>query len=229
MKDYEPPVFEKSEWEVDFIKGALKKTFLFDDMNPKELDSFIKAFEPTQVAKGVKIIEQGDPGDFFYLIGEGEVSFQVNGAGVGNAAKGASFGELAPLYACPRAATVCSEADPTKLYLVDQKTFRALLQKQTNIMEAQKLTLLGSVDFLKDINEFDMKRFGRAMAPSVFGKGDCLVKKGDEGDAFYIIQEGEMEVTNISVGSTNFDDITLKAGDYFGGGEGTRHKRTPSC
>jgi cAMP-dependent protein kinase regulator len=216
LKGFEPPVFDKSESEVEFITGALKTTFVFDDMNTKDLKVFIDAFEPTQVKKGVQIIQQGDQADFFYLIGEGEVSFHVNGVDVGNAAKEASFGELALLYACPRAATVRSEADQTKLYRVDQKTFRSLLQKQTKIMEAQKLTLLGSVDFLKDINEFDMQRLGRAMAPNVFEKGDCLVKKGDKGDEFYIIQEGEMEVTDISVGSTTFDDIVLKAGDYFG-------------
>jgi len=216
LKDFEPPVFEKSESEVEFIAGALKKTFLFDDMSKKELKVFTDAFEPTEVKKGDAIIEQGATADFFYLIVEGEVSFHINEADVGNASKGASFGELALLYACPRAATVISESDQTKLYRVDQKTFRSLLQKQTKIMEAQKLTLLGSVNFLKDINEFDMKRLGRAMAPNVFEKGDCLVKKGDEGDAFYIIQEGEMEVTDISVGSTKFEDITLKAGDYFG-------------
>ena len=185
-------------------------------MNSNDLDAFIKAFEPTQADMGATIITQGEEGDFFYLIGDGEVSFHVDGNNVGSAKKGASFGELALLYSSPRAATVKSEADPTKLYRVDQQTFRSLLQKQTKIMEAQKLSLLRNIDFLEEINEFDLKRLGDAMAPILFEKGDVFVKKWAEGDAFYILQEGEVEVTNISVGATKFEDCTLKPGDYFG-------------
>ena len=216
MKDFQPPQFVKTKEEIEFIQTSLQATFLFDDMNPKDLDAFVSAFEPTQVAKGVSIINQGEEGDYFYLIGDGEVSFHVDGVDVGNAQKGASFGELALLYSSPRAATVRSEAEPTRLYRVDQKTFRSLLQKQTKIMEAQKLNLLKAVDFLKDIGEFDMKRLGNAMAPILIDKGDSFVRKGAAGDAFYILQEGEVEVTNISVGTTKFEDCVLKPGDYFG-------------
>jgi CRP-like cAMP-binding protein len=95
-------------------------------------------------------------------------------------------------------------------------TFRSLLQKQTKIMEAEKEQLLRSINFLSEIDEGDMKRLGRAMAPKIVEAGHSLVRKGEEGEAFYIIQEGEMTVTDISVGSSKFEDITLKAGDYFG-------------
>ena len=78
------------------------------------------------------------------------------------------------------------------------------------------MDLLKSVDFLGQISEYDLKRLGRAMTLNVFEKGDCLVKKGDEGDAFYMIKEGEMKVTDISVGSNTFDDVVLKEGAYFG-------------
>jgi CRP-like cAMP-binding protein len=54
------------------------------------------------------------------------------------------------------------------------------------------------------------------MTLNFFGPGDVLVTKGDEGDAFYIVHEGTVEVTDISVGTTRFDDVTLKSGAYFG-------------
>jgi cAMP-dependent protein kinase regulator len=216
LTKYKPPVFNKSDAEVAIIQETVKKNFFFDDMTSTELTAFIDAFEPFQVAKGANIITQGEDGDYFYILGEGKVTFLVQGNDVGNAELGASFGELALLYACPRAASVRAEAEPTKLFRVDQMTFRSLLQKQTKIMEAEKEQLLRSINFLSEIDESDMKCLGRAMAPKIVEAGDSLVRKGEEGDAFYIIQEGEMTVTDISVGPAKFEDIMLKAGDYFG-------------
>lgn len=56
------------------------------------------------------------------------------------------------------------------------------------------------------------------MTLNTFEPGDCLVRNGDEGDAFYIVHEGVVYITDISVGSTKFDDITVEPGAYFGEG-----------
>jgi cAMP-dependent protein kinase regulator len=216
LTKYKPPVFNKSDAGVAIIQETVKKNFFFDDMTSTELTAFINAFEPFQMAKGANIITQGEDGDYFYILGEGKVTFLVQDDDVGNAEIGDSFGELALLYACPRAASVRAEAEPTKLFRVDQMTFRSLLQKQTKIMEAEKEQLLRSINFLSEIDEGDMKRLARAMTPKIVEAGQSLVRKGEEGDFFYIIQEGEMTVTDISVGSSKFEDITLKVGDYFG-------------
>jgi cAMP-dependent protein kinase regulator len=217
VADYRPPVFKKTAEANEMIRKTIAKNFFFDDMHTGDLPVFIDAFEPFEVEKDSHIISQGDKGDFFYIVGEnGSVSFVVNGNKVGKAGEGSAFGELALLYSCPRAATVVAESSPTNLYRVGQKTFRALLQKQTKRKEAEKMKLLKAVDFLSEISRYDLKRLGRAMALNNFEPGDCLVRKGDEGDAFYILNEGRVDVTNISVGSTKFDDVTLEAGAYFG-------------
>jgi cAMP-dependent protein kinase regulator len=217
VADYKPPVFKKTAETVFMIRDTITKNFFFDDMDSKDLPVFIDAFEPFKVAKGERIITQGDKGDYFYIVAKNsKVSFEVNGKQVGEAGEGASFGELSLLYACPRAATVVAMSPKTKLYRVGQKTFRSLLQKQTERKEEEKMKLLKAVDFLSEISSFDLKRLGRAMTLKVFEPGDCLVKKGDEGDAFYIVHEGHVEVTDISVGSTKFDDVTLDPGSYFG-------------
>lgn len=215
-EEYKPPHFEKSDEAVATVRESIGSNFFFDDMTPEDLSAFADAFEPYELSKGAKIIKQGEKADYFYIIGEGKVSFYIDGEKHSEAETGNSFGEIALLYKCPRAATVTADTEPTKLFRVDQKTFRSLLQKQTKILRAKKMKLLRSVDFLKEIDKIDMKRLGAAMVPKNFEPGDCLVKKGDEGDAFYIIKEGEVEVTDISVGSTTFDNVILKEGDYFG-------------
>ena len=80
----------------------------------------------------------------------------------------------------------------------------------------QKLDLLKKVNFLKDMEVFDLQKLSSAMKAVPFEPNDYLVKKGEAGDAFFLIQEGEVKVTDISVGGTNFEDASLGEGDYFG-------------
>ncbi len=216
LSDYKSPKFDKSNDDINIIRETIGKNFFFDDMLPKHLSDFVDAFEPIELKKGITIIKQGEEADAFFVIGEGRVSFYVDGTKHSESAKGCCFGEIALLYSCPRAATVIADSNPTKLFRVDQKTFRSLLQKQSKILHAEKMGLLRSIDFLQDVDEIDLKRLGAAMVPKQFEPGDCIVKKGEDGDAFYVIKDGEVKVTDISVGSTKFDDVCLKSGDYFG-------------
>ena len=216
LEMYKAPVFKKTPACNQLIRQAIDSNFFFDELSDSDLPVFIDAFEPIEVEQGSKVITQGVLGDYFYVIGSGTVTFEVDGNKVGTGEPGGSFGELSLLYSCPRAATVIADSSPTKLYRVGQKTFRSLLQKQSQDKEAEKMKLLKSVDFLSQIGEGDLKRLGQNMTLHYFEDGDYLVHKGDEGDAFYIVHEGSVECRDISVGETKFDNLTLSAGDYFG-------------
>ena len=215
QSDYVPPQFPHTFVEQDLIRRALGQNFVFSDLTHKDLVPLVAAFETCTFAQGEVIIRQGDPGDYFYILQSGTVSFHVNFRKVGQAGKGASFGELALLYTCPRAATV-EAMEPVTLFRVDQMTFRHILQTQTKASEDEKMKLLEGVNFLRDLTPSDLKKLAHVMTPRVFQKEEVLVKKGDPGDAFYIIQEGEVLVKDISVGTTVYEDQTLGAGEYFG-------------
>ena len=59
-----------------------------------------------QVEEGQHVINQGDNGDYFYVIESGQFDIFVDGHPVGDIGAGAAFGELALMYSSPRAATV---------------------------------------------------------------------------------------------------------------------------
>jgi cAMP-dependent protein kinase regulator len=214
--EFEPPVFVKEHFEEQLIRKALKRNFVFGDLDDDALATFIGAFEGIEVHKREKIMNQGDKGDYFYVIARGKVSFGINGVLVGTASEGTSFGELALLYTCPRAATVMASAEPTKLFRVDQKTFRHIMESKAKQMEELQLSLLRGVSFLKDLVESDLKRLSSVMFPRIFDTGEVITKKGDVGDAFYILYEGSVKVTDISIGNTSYEDVTLESGDHFG-------------
>jgi len=206
---------EKNVLEKELLLSALAKNFVFSDLDRKALMPLVDAFEACSFQKGDVIIKQGDPGDYFYVIKSGKVAFQVNGNDVGSAGKGASFGELSLLYTCPRAATVVA-GEPSHLFRVDQNSFRYILQSQTQKSEQGKKALLQNVDFLKNLTSADIAKLSSVMTPRVFQENDVIVKKGDTGDAFYIIESGSVKITDISVGSTAYEDQVLGPGEYFG-------------
>ena len=179
------------------------------------MNIMIDAMEKTRANIGDIIITQGDIGDYFYVLRDGHVRFEVSGIEVGRAGKGKSFGELALLYTSPRAASVIADEKST-LYRVDQKTFRYIMQDQTLQAENKKKELLKGISFLEGFDPSDLNKLCHAMTPLQFNAGEYLLVKGDEGDQFFLLQEGIVTVRNITIGSTNYEDTTLGPGDYFG-------------
>ena len=216
LKGFTLPVYPKSDEERDFILKVLSESFIFADLQDRELKSIVDAFEKKSFESDAEILQQGDEtADYFYIIYKGDVTYIVDGNEVGSSTAGTSFGELSLLYSCPRAATVKARGDCTT-FRVDQKSFRSVLQKKNMQTAEQKLDLLKKAEFLKDMEIFDLQKLSSAMTPVSFEPGDCLVKKGDAGDAFFLIQDGEVKVTDITVGNSKFEDASLHAGDYFG-------------
>jgi protein kinase A len=161
------------------------------------------------------IIQQGSTGDYFYVVEEGHVSFYVEGQHVGSTARGGSFGELALLYNCPRAAT-CLAIRPCRLWKVDQKTFRYMLANNSNAQSKDIHDVLRKVPFLAELEDRDLLRISDALTSVTFPANERIINKGDVGEVFYIIREGTVRVHDIGFGDSQYIDQHLGPGEYFG-------------
>lgn len=122
------PIYPKSPAAFELIVNSLASSFIFSSLTKEERSTLIDAMEMESVPSGTTIIEQGDKGDYFYVVNNGQVSFFVDGRPSGVCTCGAFFGELALLYNCPRAAT-CMASSACQLWKVDQRTFSYTLVK----------------------------------------------------------------------------------------------------
>ncbi len=77
---------------------------------------------PVDVPAGEDVIVQGEIGDRFFLVDEGEVEVFENGVFRRNEGPGESFGEIALLHDVPRTATVRTTVD-TRLLALDRDQF----------------------------------------------------------------------------------------------------------
>jgi MFS family permease len=83
------------------------------------------ALKPVPVGRGEVVIKVGQPGDRFYIVGEGEFEVEAQEQEVHTrAGVGDHFGEIALLRNVPRTATVTALAD-SKLYALERNDFLA--------------------------------------------------------------------------------------------------------
>lgn len=214
-EDFTPPSYPKSPAAVDFISESLADNFIFASMTQEERRLIIEAMESVTVEAGTAIITQGEVGDYFYILAEGKISFVVDGNHVGGAARGASFGELALLYNCPRAAT-CMATSDCSLWKVDQRTFRYMLANNTASAQSDVLDVLRKVGFLADLDDAMMMKVVDALTTVSFQAGERIINKGDAGEVFYILKEGQAKCTDIGFGDSRFADQVYSPGDFFG-------------
>jgi MFS family permease len=102
--------------------ALLRSLPIFAPLSAPVLEQVASRLIPTEAALGSEIIRQGDPGDRFYVIEEGEVVVSKNGRQVATLQQGDFFGEIALLREIPRTATVTAQTD-TLLYALERDDF----------------------------------------------------------------------------------------------------------
>jgi cAMP-dependent protein kinase regulator len=214
-EDFTPPKHPKTPSEVDFLTKALGSNFIFSDLTEGERSMLIDAMQKQTANENEVIIKQGDTGDFFYIVQEGKMNFVVDGNAVGSCGAGGSFGELSLLYDSPRAAT-CVAGDELVLWKVDQGTFRHLLAR-SNKEEAGNITeTLSKIDLFKDLDRQTVTKFADVLTVVKYKTGEKIVEKGQTGDVFYIVKDGQVRVHDIGLGDSSYEDETHSAGYWFG-------------
>lgn len=215
------PQFPKTTDEREVLAKAVTGNFIFSEIAPFQREQLLDAFEKFAVSNGFKIITEGETGDYFYIVQTGGVQFTKKGVEVGKAGPGMSFGDLALLYDSPRAATCIAMEDCT-LWRVDQTTFRQILANSSVTGDRSTMEILRKVEFLRDLSDEYIAKIASAVEQESFKKGDVIIRKGDMGTLFYILKTGSVQVKDIESGLSSatadksYDDIVLKAGDFFG-------------
>lgn len=192
------------------VKQALGKMFMFADLSTDAMDQMIRSFAPKEYPVDSVVITEGDEGDYFYVIENGTVEYTSGGKLLSSSGPGTCFGELALLHNAPRAATVRA-ITPLKLWALDRITFKEIVVQKLLAKREHSRQVLAGVDILKNLDGAAQLKLADALQPASYNSGEVIVKEGDKGDLFYLIDEGEVDVTikgqHVS---------TLRKGGYFG-------------
>jgi MFS family permease len=86
--------------------ALLRGTPIFEPLGPASIERVARNLVPIEVDPGTVVIREGDAGDRFYVIEEGEVEVSRHGEPLAKLGPGDFFGEIALLRNVPRTATV---------------------------------------------------------------------------------------------------------------------------
>ena len=107
---------------------------------------------------------------------------------------GNSFGELALMYNCPRAATVTALTDCV-LWAIDRKTFTMVVVHSSNDKAQQYESFLSFVPLLDNLTDEERSRVADVLASRTYQDGEYIIHQGDDGNEFFIVESGEVACT----------------------------------
>lgn len=211
-------VIPKSAEQKARIEKSIRTNFLFKNLDDDQYEDVVDAMAEKKVSPGEEVIRQGGIGDFFYVVETGSLDVFVTRAGVTakvtDYGPQGSFGELALMYNAPRAATVTATTDCV-LWALDRVTFRRILMENTSKKRRMYEDFLESLPILVSLEGYERQKIADVLESVSYAPGDVIIKQGDVGESFYIIESGEVEVTKMVEGKEQ-KFPGLKMGDYFG-------------
>ncbi|KAI9310614.1 cyclic nucleotide-binding-like protein, partial [Dichotomocladium elegans] len=218
------PVHPKTDEQRARIYATIRNNFLFRSLDEDQYKHVVDAMAEKKITSGATVIEQGAEGDYYYIVESGTFDCFIVSRDTLQRKKvteygpGGSFGELALMYNAPRAATIVATSDAV-LWALDRVTFRSILMDSTARKRRMYEQFLAEVPILKSLELYERHKIADALEPVQFDDKEVIMREGDIGQNFYLIEDGEAIVTKKQSdggGATELEVNRLRKGDYFG-------------
>ena len=200
----------------------LKKCPFLDSLSNDQITKLSGALESSVYEDGEFIVRQGGAGTDFFIIEEGTVRCtQTKASGreveLITLKAGDYFGEMALLLNELRAAN-CIAVGPVKCLSLDREKFDMLLGSAQEVLSRRmRIRVLQCVPLLSKLPEAKLVKLCSVMRAQTFQDGTYIIRQGDDGSRFYIINEGEVKCTrNRSKPGEEEELIRLNAQEFFG-------------
>ncbi len=113
---------------------------IFAPLPGGSLEHLASRLVPMRLEPGTMIVREGDAGDRFYIVAEGEVEVSQSGAVLSELEAGGYFGEIALIRDIPRTATVTART-AVVLYALDREDFLAAVTGHSQAAEAAETVM----------------------------------------------------------------------------------------
>jgi cAMP-dependent protein kinase regulator len=212
------PQHHKSSDQKNRLRETLDKSFMFQNLDEKDMESILLAMSEKQVLAGATVITEGEAGDFLFVVEKGsmECSKIVDGEKkvLRICKDGDVFGEMALLYNCPRSASVTAQ-EPSTCWMLDRETFNHVVRDASVRRRDKYDEFLKSVSLLQSLGSYERSQISDVLVSEWFDKGTEIVREGDPGDKFYFLETGQLNATKLLDGNPQ-NVMHYKPGDYFG-------------
>jgi hypothetical protein len=115
--------------------GVLRNLPIFTSLPPAPLETLAREASYLTVNTGATIVREGEEGETYYVVTDGEVTVTQGGSEIRRLQRGEGFGEIALLHSINRTATVAATVDTTLLG-IGQDAFLTALNASPDAHEA---------------------------------------------------------------------------------------------
>jgi CRP-like cAMP-binding protein len=201
------------------VLELLRGVPFFKPLHLEALEGIAANLQPDHRKAGSVIIKQGETNARdWYLVGDGELSVEVESFVVGALHRGDQFGERALLRGAPRAATVSALTD-VDLYRLERENFLTAVgaidladpdgDQQSPAIDAT--TAVAGAPLLASVGSERLSELVRASHVTTVEPGVMIVNIGDHDDVYHVLLSGRASVI------VNGDrQAELLPGDAFG-------------
>jgi cGMP-dependent protein kinase len=141
---------------------VVKKVPLFRFLSDTQVADFVKSFAMKKYTKGQAVFKQGDPGQTFHGIANGEVKVLIDGKSVRTMGAGAYFGERAVLTDDKRSATVEVTSLECNIWSIEKAVFQHILSENMKKELQQRIKLQDTNVVLKELKHIKVIGVGAA-------------------------------------------------------------------
>ena len=202
----------------DEKRSIVNKIHFLERLSESDRIKVSEKLQSEEFSDGQTIIREGEFGDRFYFIAEGEVVVSRKDKKTGEERDlthmyaGDMFGELGLIYNKKRDATITSVGNSTCMYLTktdaDEFGDIATFLKIRNCVKKSKI--------LSQLPPDSQKACIDKLEPTIFEADEYVFKQGDRGEHFYMITKGSVRILETAADGTEKKLLDVYEGDSFG-------------
>lgn len=171
-------------------------------LNEADLKIVVNAMEEKNYKPGDAVITQGEDGAELFVVENGILICSkvflkdTKSTFLKKYGAGDSFGELALLYNVPRAATIVAETE-CKVWCLDRGTFNHIVKDASRQRRERYEGFLTQVEILEGMEPYERSKLSDAFVEESFSAGKYVIRSGEAGNKFYLVEEGTLVATKI--------------------------------
>ncbi|CAG9332054.1 PKG_37 [Blepharisma stoltei] len=147
------------------VLGILRRVQLLRALSVSKLEQLASALRVRDFMDQEPVFMQGDPGDAFYIVKEGQVEIYKDGVSIRTIIKHDFFGERSIILQENRTATAISKG-PTSCWILDKQQFLNLIDENIRNQILKRMELQNDSVHLNDLSI--IKTLGKGMFGNVF-------------------------------------------------------------
>ena len=196
--------------EEESIRKSLSKQFVFKDITPDVLNLVMNELIYCPFSKGTTVYEEGDEGNFFYIIASGSVEAIEKGKFKKKYSKWECFGELSLITQNKREETIKCLEDVV-VFTIDGVSFRDIQMRINEKILKERFNFLNTISIFESLDNISKYNVAQKIKLKEFPENTQIIHRGDVGDTLYIIKDG-MVSCRIGIKEVR----KLGNNDYFG-------------